>query len=517
MNSVTFSFSMNSPLQTVCEQVTLIDDNIVEDEETFQVTLDSVTPGVVIDSPDVQTIYIVDNDVAVIGFDDTIYYVNESAETAVVTVRLFSGGLSSAVVIRLTTEDNTAQAPGDYSSITEFLTFSPDDVSFDVFISITDDVFEPHTEDFLVRLTVPADVSIVADPDTATININDDDVPIPMFDKTMYTVSENNRSTPLCVDIGVEITQPMILTVITTQRFPQQEAEDTDFRTSAQITINPPGPMACIDFTSLVVDDDVAMEGDEAFTIQVGDSVAVVTIIDDDVPIITTPDGGVLEKNGSLAHVCVELESQIEMPFELLYWTEDGSATDGADYIGTNGNIIFMPREADVICNDIDILDDDIEEQNEFFSIIFSFVNVSAESSLITITISDDDQIDQEDGSKFISFFTVVLPLVVGVFILTIVLVTAALVIVLCKRRKQGGNRQREFVEHIYDVPGVIIKSKPQSELRQKEGAMDTNDELSRNLYEMKSNVAYGCIGSVQQRSANVPPSRAQSSEVSSL
>ena len=62
MNSVTFSFSMNSPLQTVCKQVTLIDDNIVEDEETFQVTLDSVTPGVVIDSPDVQTIYIFDND-----------------------------------------------------------------------------------------------------------------------------------------------------------------------------------------------------------------------------------------------------------------------------------------------------------------------------------------------------------------------------------------------------------------------------------------------------------------------
>ena len=45
------------------------------------------------------------------------------------------------------------------------------------------------------------------------------------------------------------------------------------------------------------------------------------------VPVITTLDGGVLEKNGSLAQVCVELESQIEMPFELLYRTEDGSAT----------------------------------------------------------------------------------------------------------------------------------------------------------------------------------------------
>ena len=90
-------------------------------------------------------------------------------------------------------------------------------------------------------------------------------------------------------------------------------------------------------------------------------------------------------------HVCLcsslylfDLHSETDFSFSFL---------DGADYIGTNGNIIFMPREADVICNDIDILDDDIEEQNEFFSIIFSFVNVSAESSLITITISDDDQI----------------------------------------------------------------------------------------------------------------------------
>ena len=47
-------------------------------------------------------------------------------------------------------------------------------------------------------------------------------VPIPFFDKTMYTVPENNRSTPLCVDIGVEITKPIELTVITTHRIPQQ-------------------------------------------------------------------------------------------------------------------------------------------------------------------------------------------------------------------------------------------------------------------------------------------------------
>ena len=46
--------------------------------------------------------------------------------------------------------------------------------------------------------------------------------------------------------------------------------------------MDPPGPSSCIDFTDLVVDDNVALEGDEAFTIFIGGAMAMVTIIDDD-------------------------------------------------------------------------------------------------------------------------------------------------------------------------------------------------------------------------------------------
>ena len=46
---------------------------------------------------------------AVIGFEDTVYSVSESAGAAVVTVRLLSGALADAVVVRLETADNTAQ------------------------------------------------------------------------------------------------------------------------------------------------------------------------------------------------------------------------------------------------------------------------------------------------------------------------------------------------------------------------------------------------------------------------
>ena len=57
---------------------------------------------------------------------------------------------------------------------------------------------------------------------------------------------------------------------------------EADFSPSTTITVTPPSSMACIDFTGLVVDDDIALEGDQSFIICVGDSTAMVVIIDDD-------------------------------------------------------------------------------------------------------------------------------------------------------------------------------------------------------------------------------------------
>ena len=57
---------------------------------------------------------------------------------------------------------------------------------------------------------------------------------------------------------------------------------DADFNPSTTITVVPLGKKTCIDFTDLVVDDAIALEGDQNFTIIVGESVAWVTIIDDD-------------------------------------------------------------------------------------------------------------------------------------------------------------------------------------------------------------------------------------------
>ena len=60
--SFTMTFSNMTPQQTVCVPIKLIDDNTVEATESFQVVFDAVTPGVVIGSPDITTIFIEDND-----------------------------------------------------------------------------------------------------------------------------------------------------------------------------------------------------------------------------------------------------------------------------------------------------------------------------------------------------------------------------------------------------------------------------------------------------------------------
>ena len=59
---------------------------------------------------------------------------------------------------------------------------------------------------------------------------------------------------------------------------------ETDYTSGTTITLNPPGPRACIDFTDLVVDDSLAAEGVEAFAISIRGhgEMAMVTIIDDD-------------------------------------------------------------------------------------------------------------------------------------------------------------------------------------------------------------------------------------------
>ena len=62
----------------------------------------------------------------------------------------------------------------------------------------------------------------------------------------------------------------------------QFSPSESDFRHSTSIIVVGGSSKGCTNFLDLVVDDDVAVEGDEAFTIVVNSSMAMVIIVDDD-------------------------------------------------------------------------------------------------------------------------------------------------------------------------------------------------------------------------------------------
>ena len=47
-------------------------------------------------------------------------------------------------------------------------------------------------------------------------------VPTPMFVMGVYTVPENDRSQELCIDVGVDVTQPETYTIRTEQKSPPE-------------------------------------------------------------------------------------------------------------------------------------------------------------------------------------------------------------------------------------------------------------------------------------------------------
>ena len=120
-----------------------------------------------------------------------MYEVVEGVDTAVtVEIALQSGILGQEVEVRVFTVDDSAQgkrnierklliyyctaAPGDYIQVSQHVRFSQTATSFNVTVTITDDVIFENREQFSVRIEIiSAEISI--DPGETTVTINDTD------------------------------------------------------------------------------------------------------------------------------------------------------------------------------------------------------------------------------------------------------------------------------------------------------------------------------------------------------
>ncbi|XP_072023585.1 uncharacterized protein [Amphiura filiformis] len=164
---------------TVCFDIIVNDDDVVEHLETFHLVLQNVSKGL-IGEPRIAEVFIEDNDVSY-SLDATKYHVSESDGEVILTVTR-DGNLDQETSIDIFTRDistSSSEPNQDYLPLLEELShnviFAPGETSKTVTIDIVDDAFYELPEQFAVILTSDIAAQLSA-PSRAVVTIKSDDI-----------------------------------------------------------------------------------------------------------------------------------------------------------------------------------------------------------------------------------------------------------------------------------------------------------------------------------------------------
>ncbi|CAI8022061.1 Extracellular matrix protein FRAS1, partial [Geodia barretti] len=143
----TLTFNSNVLL---CVDVEIYDDSVLEDTETFSITLSSSDPQVIVGAVGVASIIISDDDSVEVSLQGSSYEVDEGL-SVLVCVSL-SSDVERNVEVTLTTFSDSATATSDYIPLDRVLTFTSDDALCENVTTIEDDTLET-AEIFQIALT----------------------------------------------------------------------------------------------------------------------------------------------------------------------------------------------------------------------------------------------------------------------------------------------------------------------------------------------------------------------------
>ncbi len=258
--------------------IPIVSDTAVEVTEEFSVNV-IATSGNTSNYFDAGTIIIIDDDISTMSIGDVT--VSENAGSAIVPVSIDNTN-PVETTIQITTVDNSATDPDDYTSTTVTATIPAFQSLVNVSIPISDDNLSEPTEDFTVNgIVTSGNTSNISD--SGTITITDDD-PITLIINDI-SISEDAGSIIIPITIDGLTIFDVVINITTTDN----TAINPNDYSSVMTTVTIPGLQTSTTVTIPITDDDI-FEVPETFTIQgmvtSGNTVnstdtANVTIIDD--------------------------------------------------------------------------------------------------------------------------------------------------------------------------------------------------------------------------------------------
>jgi hypothetical protein len=155
--------------------ISVLDDEIEEDEESFSVALSNPTGNSVLGAPAVFSVGIVDDDGPRVQFGASSCQVAETANSVDLVVRRL-GSAEGDISVQWATSDGTGTAGRDYVADSGTLEWeSGDQTDKSVSVSILDDVVTEGGETFAVALSDPVGDVALGEPHRTVVSIIDDE------------------------------------------------------------------------------------------------------------------------------------------------------------------------------------------------------------------------------------------------------------------------------------------------------------------------------------------------------
>src|SRR5262249_54072850 len=145
--------------------VPLVNDIIIEPDETVILSLANLTGGATLGEVPESTL-VIQSDDSLVGFSGPSYSVNENAIAGYASITVLrSGTTNSSVSVDYLTRPGTATAPDDYTNVTDTLTFAPGETLKTFQVPIVNDPFVEGPETvglFLTNITGASQLGISA-------------------------------------------------------------------------------------------------------------------------------------------------------------------------------------------------------------------------------------------------------------------------------------------------------------------------------------------------------------------
>lgn len=153
--------------------IPILQDTLVEGDETFFVSLTNATGGAQIIGPSSAVVTIVDDDSG-LKFSSPAYAVSESGVSATITVQRV-GIVTNTVTVHYSTQDGTATAGADYVATSGTLVFTNGETTKTFNVQIIDDTLIEGNETVLLNLSSPFGQASLQVPNASVLTIVDND------------------------------------------------------------------------------------------------------------------------------------------------------------------------------------------------------------------------------------------------------------------------------------------------------------------------------------------------------